>query len=131
MRAVGLLFDDHAELFECSMMPRQQSADGIASYLGDLLEAQLPMMTQGDHLAVGLRELLHCQSQGIELVLMVVFGVDIGLGLSFDTCEIFGSHRFGMARSLSAIITHPIHRDPEEPRLESSLLGVCRLVEFG
>ncbi len=41
-------------------MPGKQGSDGVAVDLGDLLEAQLPMVAQLDDLPITLRELIEC-----------------------------------------------------------------------
>ena len=112
-------------------MPGEQRADRVAGHLGDLFEAQLPVVAEFDDLSVCVSELLHRVSERIDLFLTLVIALRIRFCSSFDPREVFWRHRPGMSRSLSAIISYPIHRDPEQPRLEFVLLGIARGVELG
>lgn len=109
-------------------MSREECSDRLIEQLADLLETELSMVAEFDDLTICFIELADCVLQGvIRLRWLVRAGFILGSGV----LQVSWVGWFGMALSSSELIADTVHGDPEQPRLESALLVVAVLAEFG
>ncbi len=106
------------------MVPGEQGADRVATDLGDLFEAQLPVVSQFDDLAVPVAESAHRSAELIALCGRLVALGHVVLRWYTDAAQVLGSSGGGVPAAFSAQVPDPVHSDPKKPWLESSLLAV-------
>ncbi len=116
-------------------MPGKKCSNWVAGDFRDLFEAELPMMAQLNNFSIPLRELLHRRSQLRHFCHpCITLGV-IQLGFGAQSPHVLRCRGGRVPRTLAAIVPNPVHRDPEEPGLELTLLtvpaAVALPVEFG
>lgn len=105
------------------MLARQDGAEGLIEHVGDLPESEAGEVAEVDHLAIGVRELVHGPAKGRQVT-------GVGRAGAFMLRLAGESHqrRLGDGASVTLAPSHfvaeAVHRDAEQPLLESAYLGV-------